>query len=219
MMLLGGGDLYITGNFVIPLVEAQPYVNKVVFMKPEKWKELKVDYDLSEFKKHVSDKYTLVKAHLIPFGLTWNLQRPWLFGVHPKPVAEIIVNDTGNARWPGYTVDWSELKPYESRCAFVGHEEEHKAFCENRGLDIRLQPVRDALEFARVMKGSKLYIGNQTLGWAIAEGMKIPRVLDVTYGMLKEWPMTDNGHTELTGAIIEKYLAQWRPEHPDSPYI
>lgn len=222
MMLLGGGDLYIRTNpkdFVIPLLEAQPYVNKVHAFPLDEYKAFVPDYDLSKFKEYASHKYTLVKAHLIPFGLTWNLMRPWLFGIHPKPIAEIIINDTGILRWPGYTVNWSELKPYESRCAFVGHETEHKWFCENRGLNIRRQPVHDAFEFARVMKGSKLYIGNQSLGWAIAEGMKIPRVLDVAYGRLKEWPMTNNGHTELTEAIIEKYLAQWRPEHPNSPYI
>jgi len=229
MMLLGGGDLYITGDFVTNLLEIQPYINKVYMIHPEEFFKLEVDYDLSKFKEQDVAKYGILRAHLDAFNLDvfgvdtsgshWDLSKPWLFGIHPKPTVEIIINDTGTARWPGFTVNWDALKPYESKCGFIGWDTEYEEFKKARSLNVKRIPVRHALEFARVIKGSKLYIGNQSLGWAIAEGLKCPRVIDSTYGMIQEYPQSQNGHTELTCDIIEKYLGQWRPKHPDSPYI
>lgn len=231
MMLLGGGDLYIVGNpndFVVPLLEVQPYINKVHGVTLEEWNALEYDYDMSKFKywetKHILTRRYLEVLNLDIFGVdtsgsSWDLTKPWLFGVHPKPIADIIINDTGNARWPGFTVNWDVLKKYESHCAFIGWDGEYKEFVEKRRLNVQRQIVANALEFARIIKGSKLFIGNQSLGCTIAEGLKHPRVFDVTYGMTKEYPQSQNGYVELTEEIVKRHLVEWRPEHPNSPYI
>ena len=65
----------------------------------------------------------------------------------------------------------------------------------------------DALDFASAIRGSKLYIGNQSLGFALAEGMKHPRVLEVYHAMNNCQPQSANGYTHLDDAVIQSYLA------------
>jgi hypothetical protein len=62
------------------------------------------------------------------------------------------------------------------------------------------------MEFAQIIKGSKLYLGNQSTGLAIAEGLKVPRVADLYLGRSKQFPKGENGHWGLSKALIRRYL-------------
>jgi hypothetical protein len=79
-------------------------------------------------------------------------------------------------------------------------------FVRNRNINVPFYPIRDALEFARVIKGSKLYIGNQSTGLSLAEGIKAPRVADLYLGLSKQYPYGDTGHYKLTKDLIRRYV-------------
>jgi len=213
MKNLGGGVIHLNMDserkFYKPLLEVQPYVKEIIYyaMDINKWLNFKVDYDLDLFRgQPFNGGYTILECHAMAFGLNFDLTVPWISNVEPKPVADIVINDTGKIRWEGVTVDWEQLRGYEDRAVFIGLAGEYDNFCKNRNYELPHYKIKDAMDFAQIIKGSKLYLGNQSTGLAIAEGLKHPRVADLYLGKSKQYPKGDNGHWELKKDLIERYL-------------
>lgn len=195
-------------RFYQSLLEAQLYVKGLIYysLPADKWKNFKVTYNLDLFREQPFNQYTILECHAMAFKLNFDLTNPWIFNVKPKHVADIVINDTGKLRWEGVTVDWEQLRGFEDRAVFVGLDHEYKNFCENRKYKVRRYEIKDAMEFAQIIKGSKLYLGNQSTGLAIAEGLKVPRVADLYLGNSKQFPKGSNGHWGLSEALIRRYL-------------
>jgi len=212
MYNLGGGTLHLNidqdKKFYRSLLEAQPYVKGLIyhsFLAPQ-WKAFDVVYNLDEFRNQPFNTYTILECHAMAFKLNFNLDAPWLFNIQPKYVADIIINDTGKLRWEGITIDWEELRGFEDRAVFVGLDHEYKNFCENRKYNIKRYEIKDAMEFAEIIKGSKFYLGNQSTGLAIAEGLKVPRFADLYLGRSKQYPKGKTGHWKLESELVRRYL-------------
>ncbi len=203
MKHLGGGQLYLRfdkNNFYRGLLEAQSYIKSIVYSFKDK-----VDYDLDLFRKQPFNEFTLMECHAMAFDLEIDLTSPWIENIKPKPIAEIVVNDTGRLRWPGCTLDWDELKPFWGKCIFIGLKHEYDNFVRDR-FSIPYYEIKDALEFAQIIKGSKVYVGNQSTGLSIAEGMKVNRFADLYEGRSKQYPHGKNGHHKMTTKLIRGYL-------------
>lgn len=56
---------------------------------------------------------------------------------------------------------------------FVGTAQEHQAFEEDFKIKIQHYPTSDLLELAQVIQACDLYIGNQSVGMAIAQGLGV----------------------------------------------
>jgi hypothetical protein len=74
------------------------------------------------------------------------------------------------------------------------------------GLEIRRENTTSWKELAGVIRGCKLFVGNQSLAFSMAEAMKHPRVLEVCAYAPNCDPQGPNGHIRLTQGIIRKYL-------------
>jgi hypothetical protein len=168
-----------------PLLEHQPYVKE---FKP--WKGEKVHIDIDQFRQ--------VKNHM-PYGniATWpafacpemmpRYWEPWLIAHayeraefihdHPELKDSIVINRTG--RYHGDWVDYFHLKEHADRLVFVGTEEERKQFFTDFDLDFKWYEARDFLDLSYLIASCKLFIGNQSMCFAIAEGLKVPRLLEV----------------------------------------
>ena len=73
---------------------------------------------------------------------------------------------------------WKEvLARYGRDAVFVGHPEEHRAFTADYG-PVPLRTCRDLLEVAQVIKGSWLFIGNQSAPAAIALGCGVRTIME-----------------------------------------
>ena len=213
MKALGGGELHLNidadKKFYRSLLEAQPYIKVLEYyaFNANKWKKFKVDYNLDLFREQpFNGGYTILECHRKAFKLNFDLTEPWIFNVKGKHVADIIINDTGKLRWEGVTVDWEQLRGYEDRAVFVGMDNEYNNFCKNRNYKLPHYKIKDAMHFAQIIKGSKLYLGNQSTGLAIAEGLKHPRVADLYLGKSKQIPHGTNGHSILTKKLLGRYV-------------
>ena len=188
-------------NTLSRLLKSQSYIKDVKHRKTGIGK----DYiDLSAYYGIAWEKRDqhLVVSHLEPHDKTYDLSQAWLRGIEPNHVADIIVNRT--KKYHGQ-LDWHLLKPYADRCKFVGTEWEMDRF--NRyGLGIDYHRTEDALDVAQVIKGSKLFIGNQSMCFAITEAMKHPRCLEVCPSFNNCQPHGDNGYTSLTEELLETCL-------------
>ena len=74
-------------------------------------------------------------------------------------------------------IDYSFLSSYKN-IVFLGLEDEFN------DLKIKIKNLvhfdcKDFLELAMIMKNSKIFIGNLSFGFALAEALKIPRILEL----------------------------------------
>jgi hypothetical protein len=167
-------------NMMLPLVESQEYVNSF-----QVWCGQEIAVDL--------DKIREVKGTM-PYGslsrwifqrypdMTAPLHEPWLHIPHPKsPARTILINRTSRYRNPW--ISYFFLEKYIDDIFFVGLEEEYKAFKKEWGLDDRFLMWRCAnfLELADLISVCRLFIGNQSLCFAIAEALKVPRILETCH--------------------------------------
>ncbi len=211
IIALGGGKLYIGKNppgigriftdemrdQMIELLKTQPYLADVSPYNNEY-----IDYDLSKFVEIFNCYDHIVNWHLKLFKSQFDTSKAWLESINPIHTKDIVVNTTFRDR--DVPLDWQVLKEYKNKCIFVGFKKEYDNFKESIGLNIPWHPTKSILEFAQVIKGSKLFIGNQSLGFALAEAMKVPRILEVHHHCPSSMPLSSNARIVLTDKILRK---------------
>lgn len=139
-----------------------------------------VHYDLSIFWSFPFDYRmgTITRYFSLTYGIGVDLWNPWLH-VQPNDSYKdtIVLARSSRYRSPG--ISYSFLKKY-GRIVFVGLPDEFEDMKPHiPGMEYR--PVNNFLELAQVIAGSKLFIGNQSFPFALAEAMKVPRVLETYY--------------------------------------
>ena len=77
-----------------------------------------------------------------------------------------------NPRWDPF---WKELKVASPDAIFVGTTAEFDDFRHGEHY-----LARDALDLAQIIQGASTFVGNRSCPYAIAEGLKIGRVLEVS---------------------------------------
>jgi len=147
----------------------------------------------------------LVLSHLETPNKKYDLSKIWLHSIEPKHVADVIIQRSLNYH-DKEEIDWKLLNPIKDRCKVIGFEGEQSRLKRHFGVDIEFYKVENALELARIIKGSKLFVGNQSIGFALAEAMKHPRVLEVCYAFNNCQPHGKDGYTYLKTKLIDRYL-------------
>ena len=161
-------------DMAYPLLKAQPYIHEIIAL--EKGEDMRVDYDLDLFRKeyknlsagNIQSWVSMVYPDLRPL-----LEIGSLFGVS-KPNDYILVSRS--SRYQNQWIDYSVLKNYDN-VKFIGVESEFKAL-RLHNPNIEHLEVKDFLELAELIAGCRLYIGNQSMPYAIAELLKVRRVLE-----------------------------------------
>lgn len=153
-------------NILLPLIKEQPYINKADIYKKQHF-----DIDLDEFRLIGNTSYAQLS---ILFLARWHKYvdpaKPWIFINEPKFVNHIIINRT--ERYMGRLDYGSIIRTYPDKCTFIGTEQEHTAFQNFFHCELPYYKTNDLLEAAQVIAGANIFIGNQSVCWAIAEGMK-----------------------------------------------
>jgi hypothetical protein len=177
---LGGGELII-GNHgwrpmegtrfdaIKPLLTAQPYISGVRFEHQPGG----VDYDLSGFRRVYSRQSTLAHAQARWLGVGDLDLTPWL-DTKPSEMSKgrIIVARSGRYHNPRFP--WNRLiRLYGRRMLFVGFTDELAALLRNHGGTgvVTYIPTGSLMELAALIKGSDLFIGNQSCPCWIAMGL------------------------------------------------
>jgi hypothetical protein len=163
-------------DIIIPLVESQPYITACRPFAPDD----QVDWPSEQFRRgYHSPRDTLMSAHARhaqAIGLIPTLPsgaEPWLTISAPDH-GRVVINRTSRYNNPAFP--WQKaVDHYSDKLLFVGTEQEHQHF-QNCFGQVEYQPTKNLLEVAKFIKGSALFIGNQSCAMAIAEGLKHPRI-------------------------------------------
>lgn len=187
-----------------PLIEAQPYI---AFLKPWNGEQIQVEMDVIR-QVNIGLPYGCIgrwQFMMFP-DMNCDLGEPWLdvTGENPDVKDKIIVNRT--SRYQNAWLHYYFLKNHQDRIIFAGLSEEHAAFQKEWSLDIPYLQVKDFYELAVSLKSCKFFIGNQSMCYAIAEAMKIPRMLEICPFVPNVMPYGKNGYDFIKQEACEYYF-------------
>ncbi|MFA4990575.1 MAG: hypothetical protein WC579_01525 [Candidatus Paceibacterota bacterium] len=183
---LGGGILYldITSkitrfrkeqfNMIYPLLIKQSYIKDVKL-----WNGENIDYNLDLFRTMENiNKTNLCKLYLKLFKLDTEIANKKWLECEKREISPVIFARSMRYRQDGYNEKLIKLHKFIKNSIFIGLPEEHNDF-EKRIGKIKYYPIQNFLEMAEVINGSKLFIGNQSLPFAISEGLHKNNILEI----------------------------------------
>lgn len=162
-------------SFLRPLLLNHPQITNCEVLKNEQ-----IDYDLNDFRKYPFDYRMghICRWYFLTFGVNFDLSKPWAFAKPNGTVSGyVLLSRTFRYRTP--LIDYSFLKKID-KIGFIGLEDEYedmKTYIPH----LEHFAVSDALQMASLISGCKLFIGNQSFPFAIAEALKVKRVLEVNF--------------------------------------
>lgn len=158
-----------------PLILAQPE-----FGSCELYTGGPVDIDLDKMREYplLLDRGNIARWYFLIFPVNFDLNRAWL-SVQPDPGVRDAIVIARSRRYRAPEVSYRFLQKY-SEVYFIGLEDE---YADMRGMvpGIRYRPVKDFYEMAAVIAGSRLFIGNQSFPFSLAEALKVNRLLEVHF--------------------------------------
>lgn len=161
-----------------PLLQYQDYIEEF-----NEWKGEPVEYDMDLLRQmDTTMPYGSINkwaAYIWP-EMTCELTDKCLNVPHAfftdYPIHEyILINRT--ERYNNMLISYTFLKKY--KVMFVGLPDEHEVFCKQNGIEVPHFNVSNFFDLGVALNNCKLFIGNQSALFQVAEHLKIPRVLEV----------------------------------------
>lgn len=175
-------------EMIVPLISSQAYINECGLLTDQP-----IDVDLDFFRAGLipTDKGNI--AHWCGFitGTNPVLWKNWL-DVTPNTAFAGDVVIARSDRYQNRLIDYSFLKKYD-KLKFIGLEGEFKNM-RKAVPNIEWVPVSNFLEMAQIIAGCKFFIGNQSFPFSIAEGLKVPRILEVSLEVINVVPEGGEGY-------------------------
>lgn len=230
VIAMGGGVLKINrnGNHYFSLPVGDEEMSGILeflrtqsyFQAVEEWDGNPCDCELDIFRLKDIRINLLTVAMLNSFGVEFDLRKPWI-EVDKIPIisrAEIVISRT--SRYHAFLFPWRALSGWVDKAVFIGSESEYQEFKTKTGLNVGWEKPRSWMEMAGIIRGSKLFVGNQSFPYSLAEGMKCARVLEECEYCPNCHPQSVNGHVRLSQPVIRKYLCgEPYEETPVSKYL
>lgn len=214
MSMMGGGDMVLQVSKLMskkfcedlaPLLKEQTYVKRVLIDEQNKaW-----DVELDAFRRR---PLQLHGGHIAMWynhttGVFPNIAKRWL-GVSSDTayVGSIIINRT--QRYREEELDYSFLQDLKRPLLFWGSDAEYEEFnyfcpCERVEFD-------NYLGLAKAIKACHAFVGNTSFAYAIAEGLKVKRFVEVPQFSPNAFPIGDNGYQfsfqDMFVHAIKRYL-------------
>ncbi|GAB3938294.1 hypothetical protein [Mucilaginibacter myungsuensis] len=176
-----------TADLIKPLIEGQSYINSCRVYNNE---VIHIDLDFFRSGLVPQNRGNIARWCSYITGASPKLYEPWLT-VEPDASYKDTIVLARSARYQNQNIDHSILAKH--KLVFLGVESEYKAM-KKLLPDLQWQPVDDFLHMARIIAGSKFFIGNQSFPYSIAEGLKTPRLLEVSYEVINVVPEGPNGY-------------------------
>ncbi len=191
-----------TFEMILPLLKEQLYITNV-----KRWENEAIDIDLDLFRKlPVAMEFHSIRWYYHLTGLQPNMFLPFLnVEAHKKITDKIVIVRTFRGRNP--LIDYSFLNKY-SNLLFLGTREEYDDFSKEVPI-AEFYNVSDFLEMAQIIKSSRFFVSNQTFSFAIAEGLKVNRLLESNPFSPVVFPLGGNGSDFYFQPQFEKLFSEF----------
>lgn len=166
-------------DFLKPILESQPYIKGVRY-----WDGEQVTHNLNEFRmvfangNRRSPTANLADCHLERFGFAFSeTDKPWLDVEGETVLDRPVIISRGPRVQGGYGRLNAMKMDLQKDAIFVGMPKEHEYFEWTFGITIPYHKTETVIELAKVIKGSKLFIGNSSFPLSLAIGMGHPNIM------------------------------------------
>ena len=168
------GSVYLTEKSILkmlPLLRQQEYLKNV-----EIYSNQKIDIDLNFFRElPINFNIDSVRWYFHLTGNFPDLSKKYLeVNNHEKFKDYIVI--MRSLRRQNKFINYSFLSSYKN-IVFIGLRNEFDNL-KTKINNLEYFDSRDFLELAMIIKNSKLFIGNLSFGYALAEALKVPRLLE-----------------------------------------
>ena len=184
------GSVYLTENAIlklIPLLKEQKFLNKV-----EIYNNQNIDIDLNFFRElPINFNIDSVRWYFHLTGCFPELKKSYLEVENHKNFNGYIVI-MRSLRRQNQLIDYSFLSNYQKKI-FIGLNNEFDDL-KKKITNLEYYDSENFLELSKIIKNSKLFIGNLSFGYALAEALKVPRLLESGPNFPLVYPNGDNAY-------------------------
>ncbi|WP_439556362.1 hypothetical protein [Dyadobacter sp.] len=195
-LILSGYNTHPLGNvmlnekmaeMLIKLLRPQRYIDHIDIHTDQT-----IDIDLDYFRAGgiPLDKGNIARWCSYLTGVNPVLWKPWL-EVEPDRSYENSIVMARSERYRNYTINYKFMNQYAD-IVFIGVESEYKDIKKTIP-NIRWVQVDDFMQMAEIIAGCKFFIGNQSFPYSIAEGLKVPRILETSFEVINVVPEGNDG--------------------------
>ena len=156
---------------LLHLLKCQPFLNKV-----EKYKDQNIDINLDFFRSlPINFNDDFIRYFSLLTGVYPDLSLPSLFVKENKQFENkvIIIRST---RRKNIFINYKFLMDYKD-LIFIGLKDEYLDL-KKEVSNLEFYECKNFLEMAEIIKSGKFFLGNMSLGFALAEILKVPRLLE-----------------------------------------
>ena len=190
-------------DFIAPLLLSQKYITEVRFTALENLPKdvLKLDY-FREIPAINQGSGNILSWSRKFFGVQINTEEPWI-KLPSKP--SNLIACAFSRRYRNIRLKYKFLDNYNS--IFIGLKDEYEHFKTTNNLQNLIHAnITNALEMANLIKSSRLFIGNQSFAFSIAEGLKVNRALEVCEICPNVIPSGKGAHDYLNSTALSNIL-------------
>ena len=158
-------------DMLLPLLKCQPFLSKV-----EKFSNQKIDINLDLFRDlPINFNEDNIRWYSLLTGVHPDLSLPSIF-VKENTMFKNSVVIIRSTRRKNLFINYKFLEKYKD-LIFIGLKEEYLDL-KKEVSNLEFYDCKNFLEMAEIIKSSKFFLGNPSLGYVIAEGLKVPRLLE-----------------------------------------
>jgi hypothetical protein len=186
-------------DMVLPLLKSQKYINKV-----EKYNGEEIDVDLNLFRK-IPMNFNLdeVRWYFQLTGIQTDLSVPYLTAEPSKKIQNKVVIMRSTRR-KNIFINYRFLEKYED-LLFIGIRDEYEDL-KKEVPNLEFYDCKDFLEAAQIIKAGKFFLGNSSFGFTIAEGLKVPRLMESYPDFPMIYPNGNHGYDFYFQDHLEKWF-------------
>ena len=168
------GDIYLSEkaiNKILPLLQSQKFIEKVEIYNNQEinidlnfFRELPINFNIDSVRwySHLTGKFPDLSKNYIEVPN------------HEKFKNYIVI--MRSLRRQNKFIDYSFLSSYKN-LVFVGLKNEFENL-KTKINNLEHYDSKDFLELASIIKNARIFIGNLSFGYALAEAIKVPRLLE-----------------------------------------
>lgn len=158
-------------NMLNPLLSSQKYINKI-----DLYESVAIDINLDFFRElPINILFDNLKYYSVLTGIQPDISEPYLeVPKHDKIANKIVIQRT--FRYRNQFINYKFLNDYKD-VYFIGTNSEYQDM-KKEVTNLNFYECKDFLEMAKIINSSKFFIGNSSIGFPIAEALKVPRLLE-----------------------------------------
>lgn len=184
------GNVMLSKNIIskfLPLLQKQDYLSHVAF-----WEEEEIDIDLDLFRDLPVDfNFLSHRWYFHIAGVQPDLNQKYLEVSDHATIKDKVVI-VRSLRAQNYFADYSFLSKYDN-LLFIGITEEYEELKKSVP-NLEFYDVKDFYEMAQIIKSSKFFLGNQSFAYSLADGLKVPRLLEANPDFPVVYPIGEKAY-------------------------